>query len=102
MGDGTCFWRLVENTRVVNASCVNDNVIKSVQARDPGCWSACPQPTNSSSLCWINCLFDTLVGDPTKKKPAMTREQIVQPFERSFATNDVSEGGCADWHPPHH
>ena len=20
-GDGTCFWRLVENTRVVNASC---------------------------------------------------------------------------------
>jgi len=29
----------------------------------------------------------------------MTKAQIVEPFERSFATNDVSEGGCADWHP---
>ena len=29
----------------------------------------------------------------------MTKAQIVEPFERSFATNDVSEGGCADWRP---
>ena len=32
----------------------------------------------------------------------MTKAQIVEPFERSFATNDVSEGGCADWHPHAH
>eukprot|EP01047_Picozoa_sp_COSAG01_P045127 COSAG01_NODE_4134_length_5316_cov_6.930255_5_plen_65_part_00 len=33
-------------------------------------------------------------------RPPMTKAQIVEPFERSFATSDPAEGGCPDWHPP--
>jgi hypothetical protein len=86
--------------------CVTDsphagNVIKHVQARNASCWDGCAKPTNSSSTCWIDCLFDTLGGDlGDAGRPGMTREEIVLPFERSFATGSVAEGGCPDWTPP--
>lgn len=103
-GNGECWWRYVETTRVVNSTCVNNNVINGVKAQNPACWSACPQPANMSSSCWVECLFHTLVGEPPSAslpsgRPPMTKAQIVEPFERSFATNDPAEGGCVDWHP---
>ena len=112
--------------------------MNNVKHKNPSCWERCPQPGNSSSVCWVECLFNTLLGNSTAGLPAvrpllplppplnqhtnllgqltgfigqkgsaelvdgfaqMTKAQIVEPFERSFATNDVSEGGCADWHP---
>ena len=99
-GDGSCWWRTVSNTRTVNSTCVNDNVIATVQATSPDCWKACPQPTNTSSLCWVTCLFATLSGNATEHKAPMSKAAILEPFDRSFATNDPSEGGCPDWHPP--
>ena len=111
--------------------------MSNVKQKNPSCWERCPQPGNSSSVCWVECLFNTLLGNSTAGLPAvrpllplaprpnhlhllgqladlnwpkgsaerpdglaqMTKAQIVEPFERSFATNDISEGGCADWRP---
>ena len=59
----SCWWRLVSTSRVVNSSCVNNNVVQGVLAHNPGCWQRCAQPNNASSACWIECLFETMVGD---------------------------------------
>jgi hypothetical protein len=55
-GDGSCWWRVVEITRTVNATCVNNNLIDSVKHTNPSCWTGCPQPSNTSSTCWVDCL----------------------------------------------
>ena len=61
VGEG-CWWRLAEQKRNVNASCVNDRMVSAVINTRPGCWQGCPQPHNATSACWITCLFETLVG----------------------------------------
>ena len=98
-GTDACWWRLVETTRTVNATCVNDNLVANVERTAPSCFHACPQLSNRSSSCWVNCLFNTLSGNATATPPThgMTHAQIVEPFVRSFATDTPAEGGCPDW-----
>eukprot|EP00040_Diaphanoeca_grandis_P010396 m.53178 g.53178 ORF g.53178 m.53178 type:complete len:422 (+) comp21720_c0_seq1:66-1331(+) len=90
IGDGDCYWRVVNMTRNVNASCVNTNLINAAIAVRPACWSACPQPNNITSECWISCLFDTVAGNSDKGIPPMKKEVLVAAFENSFAPS----GGC--------
>ena len=87
-----CWWRLAETHRTVNASCVDDSVVKAVKERRPQCWSACPEPSNRTSACYLECLFETLVGNSTKGIRAMTREEITKPFVDAFKTEQ--SGGC--------
>jgi hypothetical protein len=37
----------------------------------PQCFSACPQPANQSSACYLRCFFDTMVGNQTLKVQPM-------------------------------
>merc|ERR1711957_303407 len=90
--DDSCWWRLAATQRTVNATCVDNAVISSVQKRRPDCWKACPQPTNQSSACWLECLFDTMVGNETKGIAALTKEEITAPFAQAFM--DEKDGGC--------
>ena len=86
---------------MVNASCVDGSVVKAVQARCPDCWTSCPdhQGTNFPSACFLGCLFETLLGNATAtpKVPAMTREEIMDPFVAAFGP--PSKGGCPDAKP---
>lgn len=97
-----CWWRLVEQTRNINASCVSENVIAAVmqhaKEKKSLCFETCPS-VDRSSPCWINCLFQTLVGSPEKKIPAMTKAQITAPFVRSFQSADPKNGGCPEVPP---
>jgi len=95
IGDGDCYWRVLNMTRNVNATCVNNNLVQAAIAVRPTCWQGCPQPTNQSSLCWIQCLFDTVTGNPQKNVPPMKREQLVSAFEASFSP----DGGCPEVPP---
>jgi hypothetical protein len=53
LGTGDCWWRLIEVKRNINATCVNNHLIENVKQTRPECWSACPQPDNITSSCWI-------------------------------------------------
>ena len=87
-----CWWREIEQTAQVNASCVNDFMIHKVMARRKGaCLDQCPNPTDEDSDCFIRCLFETLVGNSSASPPLppTPREVIVDAFEAAFAP-----GGC--------
>jgi len=52
----------------------------------------CADAHNVSSTCWIDCFFDTLVGNPKKNVTAMTKDEIINPFVKAFASNDPASG----------
>jgi len=89
--DDTCWWRLAETHRTVNSTCVNDHVVTAVRNKRPDCWTACPQPTNRSSACYLECLFGTMIG---KSGGAMSKEEIAQPFVTAFQAEE--DGGCPE------
>ena len=104
-----CWWREIEQTRMVNATCVNDNMVRAVQLRQPSCFKECPRPNDQKSDCWVQCLFETIVGNATKSPPLppTPKAVIVRAFEQSFESDSPAKGGCADvlpcpepCHPP--
>ena len=92
--DDTCWWRLAEQHRTVNASCVDDRVIGAVEAKRPECWKHCPFPQNRTTACYLDCLFQTLIGNATIGIHPMSRKEIVAPFEKAFLP--VEQGGCPE------
>ena len=89
-----CWWRLHSVERLVNSSCVNGRLITTVIAARPKCFASCPQPTNRSSVCWVGCLYETLVGNSSSVPPvpSMQRKTLIDAFEGAF--DEESEGGC--------
>ena len=88
-----CWWRVVTQVRNVNASCVSDRVLDSVKAHGEPCFAQCGAAgQNTSSPCFIECLFSTL-------EQGMSKEDIVAPFEQAFASDWPSEGGCEEVPP---
>jgi hypothetical protein len=81
-----CWWRVAETKRTVNQSCVDGRVAGAVKkTRGNGCWDECPGAgaTNSTSDCWIRCLFDTMLkggGGGAGSMQPMTTEEIARPF----------------------
>ena len=97
-----CWWRVIEQTRAVNATCVNDNMIAAIVAQRKGaCFDDCASPTDESSDCWIRCFFETIVGNTsaTPPLPATSKALIIGAFEASFASDDAAKGGCPDVPP---
>lgn len=92
-----CWWREIEH-RTVNATCVNDNMVRAVQLRQPSCFKECPRPNDQTSDCWVQCLFETIVGNATKSPPLppTPKAVIVRAFEQSFESDSPAKGGCAD------
>lgn len=75
-GSGDCWWRLAETKRTVNQSCVDDRVIKSVQKHGAPCFGKCPGDTgtNRTQPCFIDCLFDTVLGNRTRSATDLCSE----------------------------
>ena len=110
----TCTWRATVD-KVVNKTCANDVVHTAVEAFDAEhdrCFTRCPggatgTARNTSSPCWVYCLFATLVGpqamlpggEPSAASSTargagvtMPLEQLENAFTHVFAHE--SEGGC--------
>jgi hypothetical protein len=88
-GDASgCFWREQEQLRSVNATCVRRNLVDAIMSRDGGCHAKCLQPKNSSSACWAQCLIDSM--------SVMSKDELVLPWNRSFASADAKLGGCPE------
>lgn len=89
-----CWWRARAQLRNVNASCVGGRVIAAVKRHGAACFARCGADAhNSTSACYIHCLFDTLVGG------SMSKQQIVYPFEQAFNSADPADSGCPEVPP---
>ena len=87
VGEG-CFWRVVNQSAQVNATCVNDRMISKIVAQRGGaCFDGCDDPKDQSAPCWIQCFFETIVGNATAQPPLppTDRALILDAFEGAFA-----------------
>jgi hypothetical protein len=87
-GEGK-YWRLAETVKKVNASCMSVHWSQRLEKNAVGCFKGCPQPTNSSSMCYIECFFEGLLGpDGGRMTPAvggLTGEEIIGLWLDAFA-----------------
>ena len=87
--DDECSWRFIRRIKAVDADCANEHVVDTVVAKNQACFDALPNPTNRSDLRWAECIFDVALNQ-------MTKEELLAPFEASFALSDPDLGGCPD------
>mmetsp|Transcript_44727 Transcript_44727/g.87652 ORF Transcript_44727/g.87652 Transcript_44727/m.87652 type:complete len:295 (+) Transcript_44727:25-909(+) len=101
-GTGPCYWRLVESKRRVLKSCQDKYIYNQISQKNPKCFNACPQPTNSTSTCFIECFFDTLLGPGSNHQnttgAGLTQKQIVDLWTFPVQ-NDETKGGCPEYKP---
>ena len=87
VGDGSnCTWRVLGIHRIINASCMYQTVDSALEAMDPGCFAACPQPRNTTSTCWLKCFDGVIASTPV--------EELVKPWGAAFG-----RGGCPQVNP---
>ena len=104
---GTCGWKTVEVKKVVNANCVNDQIVHAVQARNASCFDALANKTDRTTDGWITCMFEGLLGDRKKNAPAIAggmlntfpqvaqlRQKILDLWVGAFESNSPASGGC--------
>ena len=90
-----CFWRVLDQTSQVNATCVNDRMIDKIVAQRAGdCFHDCDDPNDQDSFCWIECFFETIVGNSsaTPPLPPTNRSLILDAFTSAFAKGS----GCPE------
>jgi len=87
VGDGSgCTWRVVAMDRVINATCMYGHLDANVVNNDPSCFRGCPQPTNVTSDCYLQCY--------TKATERMSKDELAAPWDTAFAKTDRAQGGC--------
>jgi hypothetical protein len=96
-----CSWRVVKELKRVPKLCADASIGEYIQAADKNrCFGACPatERHDSSSGCWINCFFQTLLGPGCDKSlngtGAMPLADAVTAWERPFSSTDTAKGGC--------
>ena len=64
------------------------------------CFSACPNPTNQSSVCWADCFFTTTLGKGASTSTSPTGGMgpdnlvLVALWTAAFDSEDPTKGGC--------
>lgn len=100
--DEGVYWRNAKILKVINQRCQARAYDRAVETAGHACFSACPQPTNQTSACWVHCFFETVLGpdaDKTLKPPgkqtgAMNVTDLTTAWLRGFGSDDPSAGGC--------
>ena len=99
-----CSWRVKEVLKIVNKSCSNDLVFTATEndAEGGACFQACTDSgvgkggRNTSSPCWIRCLYRSVLGPeagtPGAPIRGMALATLTQAWDRAFKPE--SEGGC--------
>jgi hypothetical protein len=100
-----CTWRLVDTVKVVMAECAEASMNEAVVmvAEGSSCFKKCPQPANTSSTCWIDCFYGTVLGqyggnlplaNSSHAKDGLSNEQLLAMWAAPFNSDVKSEGGC--------
>jgi len=96
---GPCSWRVEEVVKRVARNCSDAVQEAAIAKASGGCFDRCPQPTNKTSTCWVDCYFRTLLGKragnavsaPTDGMPlADVRAAWASPFQ----SDNPAQGGC--------
>ena len=99
---GPCGWRIAQTVKKVNKSC-SDASINAALTTGPGkaCFDACPQPSNTSSVCFIRCWYKTVLGPHAGDRmltPSTMGGLLLADLEaawrRPFRSELSSHGGC--------
>jgi hypothetical protein len=92
-------WRNPKIVKAINADCQARALDYLVETRGEKCFATCPEPSNTSSPCWINCFFETVLGQGHNSSltPAggMTAAELNQAWLAGFASDEPSRGGCS-------
>eukprot|EP01052_Picozoa_sp_SAG31_P012218 SAG31_NODE_708_length_12684_cov_8.500199_7_plen_362_part_00 len=98
-GDASgCSWRPVGLRKAVDYSCVQSNVAAVVMKENPACFSKCTDggqrdPADPTD-CWLECFFNTMLGNTTYGLRGMTNRPFQDAWAASFSRDDPSSGGC--------
>ena len=91
VGDGSgCTWRVVAINKILNASCMYGNIDGNVEQHNEDCFSACSQPHNVTSDCYLRCYNEAV--------ERMTGDELAVPWGLAFDSEDKSKGGCPTVH----
>jgi hypothetical protein len=90
----SCYWRLAETTKIVNATCVNGKITKLVEDHGKSCFDACGPKKDEESDCYITCFMDTALGNSTKHITGIGGKVMIDTMNKAFETTDASKGGC--------
>ena len=62
-----CSWKIESTIKVVNETCVNGVLLSHVTKGANTCIQKCPQPSNTTSTCYLDCFFDSVWETPATK-----------------------------------
>eukprot|EP00038_Savillea_parva_P026030 m.50883 g.50883 ORF g.50883 m.50883 type:complete len:309 (+) comp7270_c1_seq1:80-1006(+) len=96
-----CTWRLVQQIKRVNKTCSDNSIFSTVEVYGKDCFANCsgvgPQ-RNTSSTCWIECFYASVVGPDAGKQggavAGMPLSDLEQAWNAPFASEDPTKGGC--------
>ena len=94
LGTNGCSWRLVEEVKYANATCVDSKADEAIEAHGKTCFDKCPRPLNKATDCYLNCYRNTLMGDAAQNLTAVDAQAVIAPWKNAFAEDDPSKGGC--------
>jgi len=97
VGAEACAWRVVSVDKIVERSCHVRVFGATVAATAPGCFDDCgSQKTNTSSPCWVNCLYKAALGPdagtPGGAVAGMSTTDLIAAWTKPFLPE--AEGGC--------
>lgn len=70
-GAEQCTWRVAEVSTVVRSDCVNGQIIDAVVKRNSSCFNALPNSTDRTTDGWIECFFNSLLGNHSTNQPSI-------------------------------
>lgn len=78
IGDEGCTFKLLETTRAINATCLYELVDGAVYSYNETCFMGCPDPTNTTTDCYLNCYAQTTAQ--------MNQYELTLPWSVAFNT----------------
>lgn len=93
----TCSWKVL-GMKTVKEECLKDVLMSRVETNGKDCFQTCG-PRNTTSACWIQCFFDTVLGEGARHsvyKPlgGMPINEIEQGWTDAFLPKE--QGGCEE------
>eukprot|EP00038_Savillea_parva_P001731 m.106872 g.106872 ORF g.106872 m.106872 type:complete len:286 (+) comp10603_c0_seq2:70-927(+) len=88
-------WKILQTVKQINKTCADNVMLNIITTKNPSCFSACPQPTNTSSTCFITCWYDTVIGPQSGSTlisntslptgaTILSRDELQQAYEAPF------------------
>ncbi len=103
VGHAGCTWKVRRLIKQVAKECSDRGVFSTVVRRNQNCFGRCPLPQNTSSACFVNCFYETMLGPragdgigPKYIGGGMHLNELERAWAAPFQTSDALEGGCPD------